>query len=577
MPILLPNSGWSNNNVGNELAGAFTSLTEYPAEITLSENVNNFKFEPLLSGTLGNKANALMQVTAYVPVGSTVTITSQYATATLTASANPSASEFYTSATPIATPAYLQQVAYSIADTLNQMLSFSTNYEIGLLGTQISILAKQSGSNYDTTTVASGAYIFTLDIAGNAEFESQTVIDYKGFIEVYVGNQSYADSVDKYTCIKVDEYVLDTATDDVNINVPVVSDFVEPILPVKVLTPSANYFAMDSGVTGSGAVIPSEDAYGNAKFLLRPYFLAYGDSFKYVINGQRKKYIRGVSPIRWVQLGAFDKLMPYAMIDYTWLPNGTKDVSFMTSCPNMKTVSYESHEFLQVIAKKTAVNNNFNINVKWKFYDGTYLIENKASFPYQDVSGNISFDVSPKVIDVNGIEVSNGKLVDSYEIRLKWSSNGVNELYSESKSYVMDRTCYFNAKQIVFLNQFGAWDSLEFRGHIEESLNREILTIQRSLPSNANTLDGVSTEVTMPIGMTLNSLYTLRSGLINDSHIDWIKILGESTSVYIWDSSVNKYRNIIIQEFDYLDNTISTSDSVSIVFTYSTDNNYTSR
>jgi len=195
---------------------------------------------------------------------------------------------------------------------------------------------------------------------------------------------------------------------------------------------------------------------------------------------------------------------------------------------------------------------------------------------YNALTGNVSIDVSPTTLGIQAIETANGKLVDSYKVRIRWQYKQLPTAvvaYSEWQSYVMDRTCYRNKEQVIFLNELGAWDALEFRGEIEESLNREVLQIERNLPANANSLDSVSTEVKLNINTKAVSDYSLRSGLINDSHINWVKKMLESSSVFIWDDTINKYRSIVIKDYKWSNNTIPTADSLTITFNYSTDNN----
>ena len=577
MSVLLPYTSWATDNGANEVPNAFTTLHSYPATIVLSENVNNFNFEPLLSTASPAYAITNIQVIGYVTPGETITIQSALGTITLTASVNPTVNEFYTEAVATATPLYLSQVAYSIADTINQSLAFNTNYNTSLSGTQVTVTAKQYGELPDMTSSTSSANINVLAFGGVAEYESQTVIDYQGFAQIYAGRENYNETVNKYNSQLLDTFILDTGQSDTDVVFPVVKNFIEPLLPDKVLTPSSNYYAMDLGVTNTGATINDLDSFGNKKRLLIPYFVAYGDSFKYVTNGQRKNFVRGVSPVRWMQLGAFDYLMPYNMIDYVWIPDTSKSFSFLTSCPNLKTVSYDSHEYLQMICQKPTKTLNFNIDVRYNFYDGTSITDSRPAMSYTNLAGNISLDVSPTIIDITGIETTNGKLVDRYQVRVRWETSTGVYSYSTWKTYVMDRTCYRNKKEVIFLNEYGAWDSLEFRGEIIEELNREVLQIERNLPANANTLQGVSTEVKLNINTMAVSKYTLRSGLINDSHIDWVKRMIESSSVYIWDASVNKYRNIMITDYNWSNDTKPTADSLTIVFNYSTDNNTITR
>ena len=191
------------------------------------------------------------------------------------------------------------------------------------------------------------------------------------------------------------------------------------------------------------------------------------------------------------------------------------------------------------------------------------------------MGGNLSFDTSPLALGLRNLESNQDKLVDNYSVRLVWSADSVTSGFSASKTYVMDRNCYANTKQIIFLNEFGAWDSLDFRGSTTSNLEREVTTINRSLPFNANTTASSSAEIALNINTEVTSVFQLNSGLLSDSHIQWIKELGKSSSVYIWED--NTYKNILISEFDYAnDNTLS-SNNLSITYTYTTSDNTITR
>ena len=310
MSVLLPFTSWATDNTGNEVPNAFTTLHSYPDTIVLSENVNNFNFEPLLSTATAAYATTNIQVVGYITPGETITIQSDLGTIVLTASTTPTINEFYTEAVTTSTPVYLASVAYSIADALNQSLAFNNNYNISLTGSQVTITAKQYGELPDMISSTASANILVLSFGGVSEYESQNVIDYQGFAQVYVGRENYSEIVDKYSSQLVDTYTLDTMSSDVNVVFPVVKNFIEPLRPNKILTPNENYYAMDLGLTDTGVSINELDSFGNKMRVLIPYFVAYGDSFKYITNGQRKNFVRGVSPVRWMQLGAFDYLMP---------------------------------------------------------------------------------------------------------------------------------------------------------------------------------------------------------------------------------------------------------------------------
>lgn len=575
---LLPYSAWYNTNQANEVPNAVTTLQASPMAITLSENINNFKFNPTLTGT-GFHAYTVAQVVSVVPVGAEITIETEFGNVTLTASLTPSVNEFWTAVSP-PTPDYFRHVVESIADTLSQYLIIKNNYTVAINGTTIGVTAKQYGTLYDMNVLSTDSSIFIYTNVGVEFYESQKYIDYQGFAQVFIGDEVYSQNVNKYNSSLVDEYIIDSGKFKVNATFPVVGNFVEPILPIKISpTTAANYYAMDMGVDHNGLSVLSLDAYGKHKRILIPYFVTYGDSFKYVKNGQRKKYVRGVSAVKWVQLGAYDMLMPYNMMEFEMVMDTVKGFRFLTSCPAYKEVTYDSHEFIQMIVKTSAKALDFNVQFRLKTYDGFTDIVNVPSMSYSGLGGNLSIDVSPGILGIKTIENFIGKEIKSYEVRIRYESSlsPLEYGYSDFQSYKFDRTCYADKEQLLFLNEYGAWDTIEMKGAISELINSESTNILRSLPWNANTLDSVSNEVSINIVNDVNSEYSLNSGLVSNTHLKWLKKIVESGAVYIWDKTVERYRSIILTKHTWNYKSTVGTNSMGITFRYGATNNTVKR
>ena len=571
--MILPNSNWNFNNSSIEKPEAITSLDKIPSSITLSENMKRFSFTPKLTSGGGMKAFATFQPFTYVPVGTTITLTSQVGSITLTASATPSSGEFWTEVNPVtSTTAYLEKVAESIASTINQNLSFRNNYDVTKLNTQAYAVSKQYGSLYDLTATSSNTQVmFTNDGVGTSKFESQSYIDYSAFAELYIGDTPYSDNADKTTFEFIDSYRIDTNTQDVNLNPHVVGDYCEPILPIRNIVQSSQVYLMDKGELADGTQRPQLDVYGNQIRILRPYFILYGDSYRYVTNGQQKQYVMGQTPVSWVQLGALNKLNPYNMTDYVWLPQNVKKFSWLSTQPT-KEITYDSHEYLQAIVKKTTNSGDFYLSITLNFYDGTFLKVDKPVKDYSELWGNISFDVSPTFWGVKNLETQNGKLVKDYTVQLFWDANGTLSS-TDPKTYVMDRICYEENENIIFLNEFGGWDSLEFNGQIQESKSREITTLERTLPFDSNTTDAIDAEVSINLETVVSSVFSLETGLVSQDIIRHSRILSESSAIFIWDKELQNYRNIIINNISNDYDTTLRGGSISIEFVYSVNNN----
>lgn len=566
---------WAQDNSAQEKTSSITMLDQSPQKIVLSENKANFKFIPKDATSPFSKSQGLMQIGGYIAVGETIEIQSNNVSITLTASVTPGSNEFYTeSVAPANLPAYLELVIESIADTLNQSLSLFNNYTVQILGTTLSIVANQYGSKHDFTTFTSStASINMFTQPGSSRYLSQDLIGYTSFANIYVGSELYGGVMDKSDATYASTKLVDSATQEANIDASIVGNYVNHILPIRNLTPFDGYAALDQGTTSGGISIPNEDPFGNVNLICRPYFIEYGDKFSYIENQTKKSYTKGVSEVRWMQLGAFDQLLPYDMQDYVWNPTNPSTFNWLTSCPNGKTVTDTSHEYLQVITQITSVNKLAFIRLFVDFYDGTTFSIDKNTFSYQDIGGNISFDVSPTAMNISGIETTQAKRVKGYRVGIVWNVSG--QLYGQSdyKEYIYDRNCYNKTKNIIFVNEFGGWDSIEFRGEEKEVVDRSINTIERALPYNANTSDAVSEEVKINITTDVNSVYTLNSGLLPSNILEWSKKLDESSAVYVWDNDQSKYRNIIISETNYINDTVETGQSLSINYSYTANNN----
>jgi hypothetical protein len=67
-------------------------------------------------------------------------------------------------------------------------------------------------------------------------------------------------------------------------------------------------------------------------------------------------------------------------------------------------------------------------------------------------------DVSPSNLNIEGLETSNGTLIDSYEVNFYYKlSNAVNApIYrSEVKKYKMRRKCNEQSFNLLFINRLG--------------------------------------------------------------------------------------------------------------------------
>jgi len=543
-----------NTNAAHQKADALTTLEGFAAEITLSENIRNFLFEPVET-TAGTeiKAACVVALNGYVAPGETITFQFVGFAIILTAAIAPTSGEFWTqSAAPIPVNSiYTGKVIESIMDALNQILSVRNSYTINYFGgSSFGIFAKEYGAQFNVSGTSTTAQFFINSGPGSPKYQSQSKIDYSAFAWLYVGKELFASQVDKFAALEVDFYTIDSAQNSANIAFGVAGDYVQSVLPQKKLTPANDFYLMDNGVD---------------RFVLRPYFVVYGDSWREVVNGQKKQFIKGVTPVRWVQLGAFDHLRPYNMNEFVWNPNNPNSFKWLSSAPE-KEVTYDSHEYLQLICKKPSTANNFNLEVKCNFYDGTSLVISKPTFSASGLAGNISFDVSPLALGLLAIETANSKEIDSYQVKLKWVANGGSVGYSQIKSYKFARDCNDKSHQIMFLNEYGAWDCIEFRGEYQLQSDREVSAINRVLPPNANKIEAANYKLSLSTKVETTENTTLHSGILKSEVYQWAAKLFDSSEIYIWNEDLAQYESINIIDHDYGFDSKQGGGSISITY-----------
>jgi hypothetical protein len=557
----IPNN-WNNSNAANEKTGALVSLTGTPAEITTGSNVRTFTWTPNAASGTAARAYLGIIVANHINEGETITITALDSTISLTASTAPSSGEFWTTATaPTNLAAYTEQVAESIADSLQNIAFITTNFDIYSTASQAALTAKQTGSKFDITGAASQAgTIWFSTGAGADEYLTQEKRDYFTFADVYVGTELFAQSVDKFAAELVDSYLLDTETMETNAFASSVKHRISPILPEKQL---------------SGTIIPQQLDSANLA-ILRPYFVVYGDSYRYKANGQRKKYTKGVSAVRWVQVGANDALRPYDMSQYIFDPTQNTPFNWLTTRPSGRAITMQSHSFIQCIVKQPSTPHTARIEVIYTFYDNTTFIDTYKAFDVSMLGGNVSFDVSPNTLDIEAVELQQGKLVQSYAVRLAWDFNG-STVYSSEHVLTLDRACYDNQEQVVFLNELGAWDSITFKGEKRTTVQRNQTTTQRAVPFNANKTPAIRSEVRVMRNISSANNLTLNSGILGDLHYIWSKALLNSSAVYLWNAKLNDYEAIIITGHEYTHKTSEEGHNLRITAQRTVSNNTVKR
>lgn len=566
-------SSWNAQLGSQQLASSpLATLLREPDEITASENMQRFVLSAFTNNPSANKSAATVSVDGNLDynIPATFVVQGGGVTVTLVASNTPSFNEFFSN-NGFSTLDRIR-LAQAIAYELQNNLAFNNLYEVEAIGTTIIFTARSYG-DYDL--------VFTLPIntslvsstSGSGLYSYNLVEDYSSFTEVYTGWTEFGDAPDRSTYYQVG--VLDVPFNDNEIEYTTNSltkNYVDVVFPLKKLNQSISVTKLDEIAIDAGK-----------EPIMRPYFTVFGDSYRYVTNGEKKRIVQGCSSIRWVQNAARPKLDAYKLDNYVWNPGSSTQFQFLTERPDRTQVTYDSHQFIQFITKKKG-KGTWWLEVKSHFYDGTdqtTLFGGAAGYSYTDFFGNCSIDVSPAVLGLEGIETAAGKLIDWYEVAIVWTTSPTSGSFrSYPATYRMLRRCNDKSINLNWFNKLGAWDSLEFIGTQAKQLQRSQKEVQRALPFDANiaigaTLisDAVDSEITLTYKTDSNTLYSAESGLMTRDHYDWIRGILDSPSVIVFDRSQRQFRAIVITDYEYLWNNDNTEFNLRVSYKYTVDNN----
>lgn len=560
--LLIPTS-WrnSNNAFTKNTANSFT-IIDKPSELRLVENNLSFDFRPIVSNVNASKAKLVIRIVGNIPNLTPFVITTNFVVTQLRASTSPTVNEFITSTNSGAT--YQMNTAEAIANELISSGLFMNYYDVWTVNNEIHIEAKDFGASYNLTYIAAPTppssisnFQVVLNQVGQDKYNVDAAVDYELFADVFVLNGNYGEMLDKNNSVYVDTLYFPFIGENIQFNINnLVNDYVDMQLPIRRNDSQQNIVELDK--------------ISDNKHLIA-YFIVWGDSYRFQINGDRKRQVQGVSEVLWVQNGGTNSLNPYTMNQYVWF-NQITPFQFLTNCPNEKEVSYNSIEFLQFIRKKQSnltVGYEYGRTVKVNYVDGTSTsLDSIIGTNWINLSNNLSMDVSPSNIGVEALETSNNTLIDSYEVSFYYKLANGTKYRSEVKKYKMRRKCNEQSYNFLFINRLGGWDTIEFRGDFQVESNRNVTQVQRNTPILTNRESTVSYDEILVTKIDYNKQYNVNSGYMSKTHYNWISELLSSSAVYVWDNDLRAFRAILITNNNYQFNSKESEFNLALSFRY---------
>lgn len=568
---------WLLNNAEMTKGTIYSTIGSNPKLFSANENITNYIFNMTETGSPAS-TRLVLNIFGSVSLNGSIVLGNSFMSVILRPSDTPNSNEFYR-AGGSTTAANRSLIAESIAFELRNNLTFNQYYNVWAQGATVIIEARVSGTAYNFNLVALAT---NLTIMGGTSYTNsdgadnylwQGLIDYNTFVEVYVANGVYGQTIDRRNSYLTDIFnITGMNQDSFAINVSdSIKHYTDVVLPTKRPTPVIVMKELDKQVNTNGEpILP----------VVRPYFLTWGFERRFAAGLEKKKSITGQSAIRYTLNGAFGLLENYDFNPYILDTTSTFATKFMTSSPKNKETDYDSHEYIHFYRRYNQFElGNFGIEVEFFFYDGTSVTQSYPFTSHSTTNGTISVDVSPSTLSIQNIEAVNAKQVDYYKLKLYWTISSTQRYYSEERIYTIKRICNKKVNNVIFLNEFGVFDSINFTSETDKRVTREVEYLQRPIGINTpNTgFDTISDEVSIPINMTGKDTYTITTELIDNDTYNWLSRILNSSAIFIYSEEDSRYRAINIEQYDYLYNSAANNGKFSMTFSYTVNNNYISR
>lgn len=444
----------------------------------------------------------------------------------------------------------LTEIATSLADALANDALIPKVYYINNTGTVVTLQAKENGSRFNldsSNVIASTTGVTVTQTQAGVDYcDGQITDNYSISCEVLVNldyTNQYAVTGDTSDYNKVAEMVLPFSQDNIH------NFDISGILKSQVSTPYPNPV-----FTGASIIMTA----------IQPYYVKLSEVYPLVANTNTvKKRYKTETPVRWVINSSLDRYSANTMVDYTTVP-----VMFLTNSPSPKQIQRNSMEFLYYVLPKN-YGADFTCKGDMFFYDGTqvtgvtfFTISTGAT----NFGGVMMLNISYDKLGLLAYEVSGTTNRKIKRLELAVYASGGTIQYTEKKQYRFEIDEMPRKMNILFQNALGMYDSLDFIGVVEETINRD--TGSYTVPINY----GVNGS--MPTGQKHYATYDTRvtnklicnTGWIDETHFDWLKEMLKSNNIYNANSINIDYLNLT--EWKYIKSSLDDLFDVEVTFEY---------
>ena len=452
-----------------------------------------------------------------------------------------------------------EEITLSLYDALNNDNVLPIYYDIYYSNNEITLTSKLQGYKYtiDETKVNidDTSIVFETIQEGQDKYDGEAVENYSIYAEVYVNNNidvQYPSTGNDSDYVKVSELVLPYQY--TNQHVFNISDIVKSYVDTPV--PSFNF-------TGSTIQIG----------YMKPIYLRLGESYPMVANTStiKKRYKTQTSKV-WVTNASLNNLSTNNMISYT----ASNLRKFLTLSPNPLPIQRQQSLFLSLILEK-----DFGYPLLCKgdiyYWDGT----NDSDITFFNISnssinagGVFMFNLSYDKLGLASYEYNGGdyKKIKRIETHIAYTDGGDDIQLSEVRSFNLNINEQPRKYNVIFQNSLGTYDSIDFVGVVENTLDRKTQSIQYNVtPTNDGAyMQGFKHNAN--INTTVTKKIVVNTGYINTTVLDWLsEELIKSNNIYTLTTQGQMYLKLV--DYKYTKSSLDDLFDMEFTFMYTTSEN----
>ena len=439
------------------------------------------------------------------------------------------------------------EIAQSLADSLQQDSVIPKVYYISYDGdVTINLKAKEVGEKLTLANrvTRTGIYIVLDNVnVGVNGYDGQQVDNYSIYTEVFLNNNrlQYPNTGSSYNYLRVAELELPFSQNNVH------NFDISKILKNFVYSNRPSY-----DFTGY-TILPD---------MMKPYFVRYGEKYPLVANtNTKKKRFKGTDDVKWVINSALGHYEKNNMSGYTESTN----YKFLSNSPNPKLIQRASQEYLYFVVDKD-LGETIDVRGDLYFYDGTSSTGQtffEISTGTTNAGGVLMLNLSYDKLGLAAYEVSGTTVRKIKRAEFAVYKGGVQ--YTESRAYrfeIEDKPRKFG---VVFQNKLGGYDSFDFIGIVERSVNRTSGTYTIPIGYNQDGSAGQGFKSTAKFDTKVTNKLVMNSGWIDLDHFEWLKELLESNDVYSYTTDNQNYLNV--DSFKYMRSSLDDLYEIEITVT----------